>query len=69
MFAFWLYLAVLLRLGLSMQIGDEESIIVNVFKDLPQAKCDMIVVSPVPLKGEIAIVKNVREYLKFLIWL
>ena len=69
MFAFWLYLAVLLRLGLSMQIGDEESTIVNVFKDLPQAKCDMIVVSPVPLKGEIAIVKNVREYLKFLIWL
>ena len=57
MFAFWLYLAVLLRLGLSMQIGDEESTIVNVFKDLPQAKCDMIVVSPVPLKGEIAIVR------------
>ena len=69
MFAFWLYLAVLLRLGLSMQIGDEESTIVNVFKDLPQAKCDMIVVSPAPLKGEIAIVKNLREYLKYLIWL
>ena len=69
MFAFWLYLAVLLRLGLSLQIGDEESTMMNVFKDLPQAKCDMIVVSPVPLKGEIAIVKNLREYLKYLIWI
>ena len=68
MFAFWLYLAVLLRLGFSLQIGDEESTMMNVFKDLPQAKCDMIVVSPVPLKGEIAIVKKLREYLKYLIW-
>ena len=58
MFALWLYLAVVLRLGLSLKIGDGESTIMNVFKDLPQAKCDMIVVSPVPLKGENAFCKE-----------
>ena len=68
MFLFWLYLAALLQLGLSLQIGDKESTMMNVFKDLPQDKCDMIVVSPVPLKGEIAIAKNLREYLKYFIW-
>ena len=45
-------------LELSLKIGDGESTIMNVFKDLPQAKCDMIVVSPVPLKGENAFCKE-----------
>ena len=65
MLAHWLYLAVVLRLGLSSQIGDGESTMVNVFKHLPQAKCDMIIVSPVPFKGEIAAVNNVRVFIVF----
>ena len=54
MFAFVLYIATFLPLGLSLQIAEQDSTVLdNVFKELPHAQCDMIVVSSAPFQGEI----------------
>lgn len=39
--------------GLSLQLAEQESAFFDgISGDLPLTKCDMIVVSPTPLKGE-----------------
>ena len=52
-FTFGLCLASMFQTGLSLQLAEQESAFFDgISGDLPLTKCDMIVVSPTPLKGE-----------------
>ena len=58
----WLHFAISFAVGYSAQMTEQDSIFVRdaVFKNLPTATCDMIVVSSTPFPGDILLMPVVH---------
>ena len=62
---FWLHIAIFFSVGYSAQMTEQDSsfVIDEVFKNLPTATCDMIVISSVPFPGEIKGLDPLHAYI------